>query len=131
MLLVFKRSVTMTTHRPTEAGERERSRLREVLDQAPEIRHLLDRDPARAAAMAAALGPLIFLVPALLPLIDRLAAVADVQSTQFIGDSSGNDAAWKSLTEVNGAMDGALESAASSHGDGGSDGNGGSEAGGK
>ena len=136
LLLVFKRTVTVTTHTPTAAGEREQARLRQALDQAPEIRRLLDRDPARAAAMAAALGALIFLVPELLPLIDRLAGVASLPAAQFVTDSSGSDGEWSTMTEVNSAVDGALDAATSSgsdsdSGDGDSGDSGGSDGGGE
>ena len=73
LLFVFRRTVTVTTFNPTEAGAREQARLRALLDEAPAIRDALDHEPARAAAMAAALGALIVLVPALLPLLGQIA----------------------------------------------------------
>jgi hypothetical protein len=133
-LLLFRRTVTVSTFHPTEAGKREQARIRDAIDQGPEIRALLDSDPPRAAAMALALGPLLLLIPALMPVLGQLSgAMAAQQSSIGMSDSGGTwDSGWEDgLSEFDGAIDGALSDAASdsssdSDGDsGGSDGGGG------
>ena len=71
---VASRTFIVSTWHPTEAGAREQARLRGLLDEAPAIRAILDENPARAAAMAASLGVLIRLVPALLPFLSQIAS---------------------------------------------------------
>lgn len=127
-LLLFRRTVTVTTFHPTEAGAREQARLRALLQEAPEIRAALDSDPARAAAMAAALGMLLVLVPALLPVLGQLANAMGLPAAPAgMGDSGGSgedrsrslDSAAASFGD---SLEGALSDAAS---DGGSDSDGG------
>lgn len=134
VLFVFRRTLTITTFHPTEAGAREQARLRAALDEAPAIAAELDRDPPRAAAMAAALGPLIVLVPALLPLLGQIAHAMAPATQSFITDSSGEDGgdfAWLggAMAEMDASLDSALSDASSDSGSdsGGSDGGGGGE----
>lgn len=137
LLFVFRRTVTVTTHHPTEQGAREQARLRAMLDEAPAIREALDSNPSRAAAMAAALGPLIVLVPALLPLLGQIAHAMAPAGQSFISDSSGSDGgdfAWldgldSAMAEMDSSLDSALSDASSDSDGGGSDG-GGSDGGG-
>lgn len=139
-LLLFRRTVTVSTFHPTAAGQREQARIRAAIDQGPEIRAALDSDPPRAAAMAAALGPLLLLVPALLPVMGLLSgAMAAQQQSIGMSDSGGTwDSGWdEGIAEFDGALDGALSDAASDSSsdsdgdsggsDGGSDGGGGGE----
>lgn len=132
-LLLFRRTVTVSTFAPTEAGRREQARIRAAIDQGPEIRAALDSDPPRAAAMALALGPLLLLIPALLPVLGLLSgAMAAQQQSIGMGDSGSDPGgSWDSgIADFDGALDGALSDAASdsssdSDGDsGGSDGGG-------
>jgi hypothetical protein len=128
-LFVFRRSVTVSSFHPTEAGAREQARLRAALEEAPAIAAELDRDPPRAAAMAAALGPLIVLVPALLPLLGQIALAMDPGTQSFISGGGGGDT-FAYMDSAMAEMDSSLDSALSEAGsDGGSDG-GGSDGGG-
>lgn len=134
VLFVFRRTLTITTFHPTEAGMREQARLRAALDEAPAIAAELDRDPPRAAAMAAALGPLIVLVPALLAVLGPLAHAMAPATQSFISDSSGEDGggfAWldDAMAEMDSSLDSALSDASSDSSDSGSD-SGGSDGGG-
>jgi uncharacterized membrane protein YgcG len=134
VLFVFRRTLTITTFHPTEAGTREQARLRAALDEAPAIAAELDRDPPRAAAMAAALGPLIVLVPALLAVLGPLAHAMAPATQSFISDSSGEDGggfAWLdgAMAEMDSSLDSALSDASSDSSDSGSD-SGGSDGGG-
>ena len=133
MLFVFRRNVTLTTFHPTEAGAREQARLRAMLDNAPAIAAELDRDPPCAAAMAAALGPLIVLVPALLAVLGPLAHAMAPGTQGFISDGGGGDTfAYmdSAMAEMDSSLDSALSDASSDSSDsGGSDG-GGSDGGG-
>lgn len=132
LLFVFRRTVTVATFHPTEAGAREQARLREMLDTAPEIQAELDRNPSRAAAMAAALGPLIVLVPALLPLLGQIANAMAPGAQSFISDGGGGDTfAYmdSAMADIDSSLDSALSDAANDSSDSGSDG-GGSDGGG-
>ncbi|MCX7379148.1 MAG: hypothetical protein NTY94_20660 [Alphaproteobacteria bacterium] len=134
VLFVFRRGVTITTSHPTDSGAREQARLRAMLDNAPAIAAELDRDPPRAAAMAAALGPLIVLVPALLAVLGPLAHAMAPGTQSFVSDSSGEDGggfAWldSTMAEMDSSLDSALSDASSDSSDGGSD-SGGSDGGG-
>lgn len=143
-LLFFKRTVTVHTYHPTEAGAREQARLRGMLDTAPEIRAALDSNPARAAVMAAALGTLLVLVPALLPFLGQIGNAMAAAPASGLGDSGGaedmswSDTDWTALddaaSEFGDSLDGALSDAESgSDGDGGGDSgdSGGSDGGGE
>jgi hypothetical protein len=135
-LLLFRRSVTVHTYHPTEAGRREQARLRGMLDEAPQIRAALDSDPARAAAMAMALGSLLVLVPALLPFLGQIGQALAAAPPGGIGesgaayDTSWSDTDWTAIDDaaagIGDSLDGALSDAESgSDGDGGgSDGGG-------
>lgn len=126
LLFVFRRSVTITTFHPTDSGAREQARLRTMLDNAPAIAAELDRDPPRAAAMAAALGPLIVLVPALLAVLGPLAHALAPGTQGFISGGGGGDT-FASMDSAMAEMDSSLDSALSEAGSdgGGSDGGGG------
>ena len=67
------RLFTRHRFRPTAAGEAERRRLQSLLDRAASIPEYLDRDPAQAVALAAALGSAILLLEPLRPHLDHLA----------------------------------------------------------
>jgi hypothetical protein len=134
-LLLFRRTVTISTFHPTEAGAREQARLRTLLDEAPAIRAELDRDPARAAAMAASLGVLLVLVPALLPVLGQLASAMGLPQATGMGDNGGTSDDWSrsvdsAATGFSDSLDGALSDAESDSssdsdgGDGGGDGGG-------
>jgi hypothetical protein len=126
LLFVFRRSVTITTFHPTDSGAREQARLRTLLDDAPAIAAELDRDAPRAAAMAAALGPLIVLVPALLAVLGPLAHAMAPGTQGFISDGGGGDTfAYMdfAMAEMDSSLDSALSEAGSDGG--GSDGGGG------
>jgi len=142
MLLLFRRTVTVSSFHPTETGRREQDRIRAAIDQGPEILAALDRDPPRAAAMALALGPLLVLIPALMPMLGQLAGAMEMVRNPGGGadggaggdGSSGGaaDGGWaEGLSALDGALDGALAEAggdgdSDSGGDsGGSDGGGG------
>jgi len=135
VLFVFRRTVTITTFHPTEAGAREQARLRAMLDHAPAIAAELDRNPPRAAAMAAALGPLIVLVPALLPVLGQLthAMAPPAQNSIDSGGSGGDGFAHldRTMTEMDASLDSALSDASSDSADGGSDGGDGGGGGGE
>jgi hypothetical protein len=131
-LLLFRRTVTVSTFHPTEAGRREQARLRTLLDEAPAIREALDHNPARAAAMAASLGVLLVLVPSLLPVLGQLANAMGLPQTSGPGESGGSPDDWSSsldssATAFGDSLDGALSDAAS---DSGSDSDGGDGGGG-
>jgi len=121
-LVVFRRTVTVSTFHPTAAGTREQARLRTLLDEAPAICAELDRDPARAAAMAASLGVLLVLVPALLPVLGQLAAAMGPPATPISMGDSGNTGepitfSWDSATTSFGdSLDGALSNTESGGG---------------
>lgn len=76
-------------------GEAEYARIRQGNNEARTIPGFLSSDPARAAAMAVALGALIFLVPELVPYYQQLSAEmqrADAAAmAQGGSDSSGAD----------------------------------------
>lgn len=127
LLFVFRRTTAVSTFQPTEAGRREQARLRTLLDDAPAIAAELDRDPPRAAAMAAALGPLIVLVPALLPVLGQLAhamALREQTSIDSGGGGGGDGFAYLDCTmaEMDASLGSALANASSDGSDGGSDG---------
>ena len=99
-----------------------------MLDDAPAIAAELNRDPPRAAAMAAALGPLIVLVPALLAVLGPLAHAMAPGTQNFISDGGGGDTfAYidSAMAEMDSSLDSALSDASSDSADGGSDGGGG------
>ncbi len=131
-LFVFRRTVTVSTFHPTEAGAREQARLRALLDEAPAIRTALDENPARAAAMAASLGVLLVLVPSLLPVLGQLAGAMGMPGAHGLMDGGGGDTAWvmdASAAGFDDSLDSALseaesDSASDSDGDGGGDGGG-------
>jgi len=123
MLFLVKRMVTVFTYHPTEAGAREQARVRAALDAGPAIRQALDENPARAAAMAAALGPLIVLVPALLPFLAQIGhamALPGVGGPGEAGQGDPLDLGWLdddvdgAMDEVDSAIGGALSDADSS-----------------
>jgi hypothetical protein len=133
-LMFFKRTVTVFTYHPTEAGAREQARLRDLLAGAEGIRAALDSNPARAATMAAALGPMILLVPALLPFLGQLGHAMAMPNV-LDGSMQTWDLSWFETAEagVGDALDAALSDAESaSDSDGDSDGDsGGSDGGGE
>lgn len=121
----------------TPAGEAERARIAGQVERAPEVQHLLRHDPAQAAALVLALGGLIFLMPALLPLYGDIARVMNRPTDGGGGDSSGgtdgasDDGRWwggeaeidtASLDSLGTAMvsfDAGFDAASDSGGDGG------------
>jgi hypothetical protein len=135
-MLLLKRTVTVYTYVPSEAGAAEQARVRAALEAAPDIRRALDEDPGRAAAMAAALGGLIVLVPALLPFLGQIGHAMALPAAAGLGGASEGqplDLGWLdgiegAMADADAAIDGALGAAES----GGSDGDGGgSESGGE
>ena len=90
VMFFFSRSVAVSTWHLTAAGRREADRLREQLDEAPAIRDYLDTDPARATSMATALGPLLVLVPALLPVLGMLGLAMAMPAIASLGDGGGD-----------------------------------------
>jgi hypothetical protein len=139
-LLLFRRTVTVSSFAPTEAGRREQARIRSAIDQGPEIRAALDTDPPRAAAMALALGALLVLVPALIPVLGQLAAAMGVAAPTVGMSDSGSgdggsfsfDSGWEDgIAEFDSSLDGTMSDAASAGSSdsdsdsGGSDGGGG------
>lgn len=97
---LIPRTVTRVVHARTPAGEAECTRIRQAITEARSIPGFLSTDPARAAAMAVALGALIFLVPELVPYYQQLsaemqranaAAMAQGGSDSSGSDSSGSD----------------------------------------
>jgi len=83
---------------PTLAGEAEKTRVRDALHEARAIPQYLDRDPAQAAALAAAAGGAILLVDELRPHYAQLAKAfqePDMSPTPFpIMADTGNGAAF-------------------------------------
>lgn len=139
-------TVTRVQHIRTPSGEAEYARIQQAMAEAHTIPQFLSTDPVRAAAMAAALGALIFLVPELVPYYQQLSAemqranvvamaqgAADGNDSFEFGGNSGNapelndlgaalnlDQAFDSLSD---SLDAAMDAAeSSSGGDGGSDG---------
>ena len=90
-LLLEKPLLFIRTYHPTPAGETERIRLQADLAKAREIPSLLKSDPARAAAVAAAVGIAILLDD---KLTKQFKPLADAMRVQFppsdtpIGDGS-------------------------------------------
>jgi hypothetical protein len=73
----------------TPLGDAERARIAVQVERTPEVQHLLRHDPSQAAALVLALGALIFLMPALLPLYGDIARVMNRPTDGGGGDSSG------------------------------------------
>jgi hypothetical protein len=91
LLWVFKRG----RYYRTCAGEALRTQIEGMFTDARQIPHYLDRNPAQAAAMAATLGGLIFLMPELKPHFDEIATatrranpIDGGYSATYMGDTS-------------------------------------------
>lgn len=116
VLFFFRRTVTVRSWHPTEAGAREQSRLRGLLGAAPAIRAMLDEDTNRAAAMAASLGVLILLVPALVPFLGQCAEAMALHNLSGTSDSGegGGDFSWTSSVDaISADIDASFDSARS------------------
>lgn len=112
VLLFFRRTVTVRSWHPTEAGAREQTRLRGMLDTAPAIRAMLDQDRSRAAAMAASLGGLILLVPFFAEFASAM-AMHNQPDTSDSGDGAG-EFSWASpLDAISADIDASFDSALS------------------
>lgn len=148
---LIPRTVTRIRHVPTASGAAEAGRIRQAVEAARDIPRFLSSDPARAVAMAAALGGLVFLVAELYPFMDHLSA--EMQRAMTGRDSSDSSVEMESggsgtaagvfdlsaIAEMDGAfselsdsLDSAMDAADSSSGgdsggDGGGDGGGGGE----
>lgn len=81
--------VPVTRYYRTPAGEAEKTRIDSLIADARSIPDYLERDPAQAAALVAALGGAILLVEGLRP---HYQAIAASMRQQYPGDSSG--AGW-------------------------------------
>jgi len=91
-LLAEKQLLFIRTYHPTPAGEAERRRLQADLAQAREIPQLLKTDPARAAAVAAAVGIAILLDD---KLTSQFAPLAEAMRVRFPpGDVQSGDASF-------------------------------------
>lgn len=152
VLGLFSRTVTRVWHVRTAAGEAECARIRRSIADARGIPQFLSSDPARAAAMAAALGGLIFLVAELAPYYQQLSmemarANAGTMNQNSSDSSGGSDSgsgsptleppdftmAWtvdQTFTSLSDSLDAAMDAADSSGGDSGGDGGGGDGGGG-
>lgn len=139
VLLLFRSSV----HVPTAAGLAVQARLRELAARAAEIPPVLERDPARAAALAASLGPLVLLLPALLPHLgplmgalqaaERSGLLVEGQVEFDLGgfDLGSVDAIADAAGDLDSGLDGSADGdGSSSGGDSGGDSGGGGDGGG-
>ena len=114
----------------TPAGAAERDKLTRAMEEARTIPSFLDSDPARAAAMAAALGGMLLLIPELKPHLKALSDAmrhdvgSDIPDGGFDDFSSGNDfdfgsfdgGAFDALDASMSAMDSGFDAAASDSG---------------
>src|SRR5262249_55863530 len=83
--------VPVTRFFRTPAGEAEKDRLDTTMREARTIPQYLDRDPAQAAALAAAAGAAILLIEELRPHYQDLAAAMRLRGSDFAGIDGGGD----------------------------------------
>jgi hypothetical protein len=93
----------VTRYRPTPTGEVEQRRLQGLMQQAREIPSYLDRDPAQAVAIMAALGSSVLLVEELRPHLSQLGTLmsAPLDAPLFGTD----DASWSDISDNLSAVD--------------------------
>jgi hypothetical protein len=114
----------------TPAGDSEKIRLEGLMRDAVAIPDFLDRDPAQAAALIAALGGAIVLVEALRPHYQAIAAAmrpytGDTLLSDFGGDGGGIDFSGIGDLDFSAFDSGAFDSFDAGFSDAGGDGGGG------
>jgi hypothetical protein len=118
-----------TRHYPTPEGERERARLRDLLDEARHIPAYLASNPAQALALVAALGSAVLLVEELRPHLAEFGRALAPAGGEFDFDFDVDFdlPAIESIGDSLSALDSGFDAAADGSGGDGGDGGGGGD----
>lgn len=114
-LLIFKR----TRHKLTPAGESERDRLTELMEQARRMPGSIASDPAQALAIFAGLGAAVLLIHELWPHLQQLEKVIGPEMAASHGFADFNFSDMDNLDESLSDLDAGFDAAADSGGAGG------------